>query len=335
MRTTAKETAEPEYSYGALKFTKPATPEQIEAARQKIVAAGKSPDNLRIRMEEVDDATVAAALARFPTATEVSVDDSPLTTLAPFALLTNATRLGIKNVKNADIRPLAGLRRLRSLDLSYSAVADLSPLAGMPELVDIDFYGSELKDFSPLASCPKLDRVYFYAAELPPEGYATLGKLRQVKKFHGGLTKMTSIEWLRQVPQAEEVKIFSEKIADLTPLASLPNLTYLRIWNMNGDSMSCPVGNLSLLANNKKLKKLELPGCRFLNTAALAGLTALETVDLSGAKEPVSVAFATSLPALRELDLSDVRVTDGALLASLPKTVRVRTDKKTQGVPER
>ena len=72
-----------------------------------------------------------------------------------------------------------------------------------------------------------------------------------------------------------------------------------------------------------------------MNTAALAGLTALETVDLSGAKEPVSVAFATSLPALRELDLSDVRVTDGALLASLPKTVRVRTDKKTQGVPER
>ena len=154
-----------------------------------------------------------------------------------------------------------------------------------------------------------------------------------MKKFHGGLTEMKSIEWLRQVPQAEEVKIFAEKIADLSPIASLPNLTYLRLWNMDGGSLATPVGDLSFLANNKKLKRLELPGSRYVNTAALAALTALEEVDLSGAKEPVSVAFAAKLPALKTLDLSNATVTDGAVVASLPKTVRVRTDKKTQGVP--
>ena len=332
-RTTATDTAEPEFKYGSLRFSKPATPEQIAAAKQKIAAEEGSSGSVRLQFEKVDDATVAAAIAQFPNATEVSVSDSQLTSIAPFALLVNATKLKIKDVKNLNIAPLAALRKVRSLEFTYSEIADLSPLAGMTELVDIDFYGAVLKDFSPLAACPKLDKVYFYAAELPPEGYASLGKLKQVKKFHGGLTKMTSIEWLRQVPQAEEVKIFAEKIPDLSPLASLPNLKYLRLWNMDGGSMSAPVGDLALLANCKNLRRLELPGSRYVNTAALAALTALEEVDLSGAKEPVSVAFAAKLPALKTLDLCNANVTDGAIVASLPKTVRVRTDKKTQGVP--
>ena len=331
-RTVATDTEEPEYKYGSLRFSKPATPEQIDAAKQKIAAAGKSADGVRLVFDKVDDATVSAAIARFPAATEVSVSGTQLSTLAPFALLSNATKLSIKNVKKLDISPLAGLRKLRTLDFTYSEIADLSPLSGMPELTNVDFYGATLADFSPLATCPKLDRVYFYAAKLPPEGYATLGKLKQVKKFHGGLTKMTSVEWLRQVPQAEEVKIFAEKIQDLSPIASLPNLTYLRLWNMSGDSMSFAVGDLSFLSNNKKLKRLELPGSKYVNTGALAALPLLETVDLSGAKNPVDVAFAARLPNLKRLDLCGATVTGGAVLASLPKNVNVRTDKKTQGV---
>ena len=45
------------------------------------------------------------------------------------------------------------------------------------------------------------------------------------------------------------------------------------------------------------------------------------------------MAFAAKLPALKTLDLNGATVTDGAVVASLPKTVRVRTNKKTQGVP--
>ena len=333
-RTTAADTAEPEFKYGSLRFSKPATPEQIAAVKQKIAADETSSGSIRLYFNKVDDATVAAAIAQFPGATEVSVSDTQLTTLAPFALLSNVTKLAVKGVKKLNIAPLAGLRKVRSADFTYSEIADLSPLAGMSELEDIDFYGAELTDFSPLASCPKLDRVNFYAAKLPPAGYASLGTLKQVKKFHGGLTKMTSIEWMKQVPQAEEVKIFAEKIPDLTPIASLPNLTYLRLWNMDGGSLSTAVGDLAFLSGNKKLKKLELPGSRYVNTDVLAALPLLETVDLYGAKNPVSVAFAARLPKLKILGLGGATVTDGAVVASLPKTVRVRTDKKTQGVPE-
>ncbi len=97
--------------------------------------------------------------------------------------------------------------------------------------------------------------------------------------------------------------------------------------------MSTPVGNLGpLVANAPHLKCVELPGSRYTNVAALAALKELEEVDLSGAKEPVDISFATQLPKLRSLDLCDVTVVNGAVTNSLPSTVRVRTDKKTKGL---
>lgn len=330
-RTRATDTAEPAFKYGTLTFEKPATPEQILAAKEKVAAA--NPTRLTLSIDKADEATVAAACATFPQADRVTVNNTPLASAAPFALLTNVTRLEIKNVKNLDIAPLATLRKLETVSFSYSQVLDLAPLAALPALKEAEFYGAEVVSFAPLAACPQLKRVYFYAAKTTPEGYASLGTLKQVKQFHGGLTKMTSIAWLRQVPQAEEVQIFAEKIADLSPLASLPNLKYLRLWNMKGGNLSTPVGDLALLAPCTKLERLELPGSAYTNTDALAGLPALKSVDLSGAQNPVSVAFAAKLPALTSLNVSSATVTDGNLVASLPKTVRVRSDKKTVGLP--
>ena len=281
-------------------------------------------------------ATLAAAFLQFPNAGRVTIDKSALASVRPLALLRDVTRLELKNLKALDLTPLAGMAKLKTLSLTYCQIDDFTPLAGLAVLTDLECYGAEVKSFAPLAACPNLDRVYFYAAKSTPEGYASLGLLKQVKKFHGGLTKMTSVAWLRQVPQAEEVKIFAEKIDDLSPIGSLPNLTYLRLWDMNGGALSTAVGDLAFLANCKKLEVLELPGSSFTNTDALAGLTALKSVDLSGGRnaQPVSIAFATKLPGLTRLNLSDANVIDGALVASLPQTVRVTTNDKTQGVPK-
>lgn len=304
VRTAAAETAEPESSASSLTFKKPATPEQIAAAKAKRTAGGR----LNLVFEKGADAeTVTAALVQFPGATAVRV----------------------RNVKGVSLAAFALLRNVAELELRYLKGLDLAPLAGLPALKEISLYASEVKDFSPLASCPRLDRIDFYSVQSTPAGYASLGTLRQVKKLHGGLTKMTSLAWLRQVPQAEELKIFAERIDDLTPIQALPNLVYLRCWNMRGDNLSTAVGDLSFLARNVKLRRLELPGSRYTNTAALAGLPALEDVDLSGAKEPVDVSFAAKLPALRSLSLRDCQVVNGA---ALPKTVRVLTNKGTKGL---
>ena len=312
-RTTSANTAEPEYSYGRIEFTKCATPEQIAAARAKMAADKRDPDSAKLifRVDKKVDptgpdyATLAAACAKFPEAQTVQIDECPgITSIAPLALMANATRIKVSNFKNLDLSPLSGLVNLELLEFTYSEIADLSPIGALPRLKKVDFYGAVLNDFTPLAGCPMLDEVYFYAAKLPPEKYATLGSLKQVKKFHGGLTKMTSIAWLAQVPQAEELVIFAEKIADLSPLAGAVNLKYLRVWNFDGGSMAPALGDLSLLANLKNLEKLELPGSSYSNLAALGGLAKLKKLDLSNAKAPLDLAFARSLPALENLDVS-------------------------------
>lgn len=325
--TAATDTAEPEYKYGTLRFRKPATPEQIAAAKAKIPSAA----SLSLDFEKVDEATVTAAIAQFPGARRISVRKTGLKTLAPFAALRDATdvKIGDADLRGVSLAPLAGLRKLETFDATYSKIDDLAPLAGLPCLKKVGFYGATLTTFAPLASCPRLEEVYFYAAVLPPEGYASLGLLRQVRRFHGGLTKMTDISWLRQVPQTEEVQIFAEKIPDLTPIQALPNLTYLRLWNMAGGNLSAPVGDLALLANNRKLKRLELPGCRYSNVAALAALQDLERLDLSGAKEPVDVAVVASLPKLKSLDLGGSTVVNGT---AIPASVRVGKNSRTQGL---
>ena len=326
--TTATDTAEPEFQYGRLTFEKPATPEQIAAAQAKI-SAGKTVQTLQF--EAVDDATIAAAIAAFPGARQVTVRKTAVTTLAPFAQLKDATEVAVKDadLRAVSLAPLASLPKLKTFAGTYSKFADLSPLAACPELKDVDFYGAEVTSFAPLAACPKLERVYFYAAKTTPEGYASLGALKQVKRFHGGLTKMTDISWLRQVPQAEEVKIFAEKIPDLTPLQALPNLTYVRLWNMKGGNFSTVVGDLSLLAGNVKLKRLELPGSSYSNLGALASLQELEVLDLSNAQGPVDVSVVAKLPKLRSLNVSGSAVVNGA---SIPASVRVSKDKKTTGL---
>ena len=97
--------------------------------------------------------------------------------------------------------------------------------------------------------------------------------------------------------------------------------------------MSTAVGDLApILANATLLEKLELPGSRYTNPAAIGALKNLKTLDLSGAKESVDVSFVSQLPKLKYISLRDATVVNGAAVTALPKMVRVITDKKTKGL---
>ena len=230
--------------------------------------------------------------------------------LAPVAAFTSARRVSITGVK-ADFAPLAKLAAVRTLALKYCEIADLAPVAALPALAELDLYASKVKDFAPLAAAKSLRTIDYYAVKplVPGEDcYRSLGTLKQVTAFHGGLTKMTSLAWLKDVPQAEEVKVFAEKIDDFTPLASLPNLRYLRAWSMDGGNFATAFGSLKVLANATKLERLELPGSVVADFDALAALTALKTLDLA-VKCDVDLAFAKGLRNLKKLTLPNDRKT--------------------------
>jgi len=329
-RTTATDTAVPEVKWGRLNVKKPATPEQVLEAKNAYLAEKRDMANASIQFENVDDATVSATLAVFHQAVNVDVKKSKLTTLAPFALLRNARRIGLNDVDCTDMKPLSGLVGLKTLSLHYCTITDFSALATLRSMEDLDLYGSKVDcSFAPLAACPKLRKIDFYAVKGPQSTYDSLGALAQVKEFHGGLTKMTSLAWVKTVPQMETLKVFAEKIDDLTPISTLVNLTYFRGWNMDGGSMSTALGDLSFLAPCRKLKKLELPGSAFSNVALIGTFTELEELDLSRVKQPVDVSFVKSLPKLKRISLYSTQVVNGS---AIPASVKVYKDKNTTGL---
>lgn len=329
-RTTSADTAVPEIKWGNVYVRKPATPEQVLEAKNAYLAEKRNLANATVRFENVDDATVAATLAVFHQASNVDVGKSALTTLAPFALLRNVQRLSLNKVDCSDMKPFAGLSNVKTLSLHYCTIADLAPLAGMRALEQLDLYGAHVTgSFAPLAACPKLKKVDFYAVKGPQEVYDSLGALRQVRDFHGGLTKMTSLKWLSGAVQTESLQVFAEKIDDFSPVSTLVNLTYFRGWNMDGGSMATALGDLSFLAPCRKLRKLELPGSAYSNTALIGTFAELEELDLSNAKQPVDVSFVKSLPKLKRLSVRGTEVVNGS---AIPASVKVYSDKKTKGL---
>ena len=286
---------------------------EVAAAAEEFKSLGGSP-SVSLTLEKCDAGALAAAAQAWPGATSVYITDTAadrkISDLAPVTAFTSARRVSITGVK-ADFAPLAKLAAVSTLALKYCEISDLAPVAALPALAELDLYASKVKDFSPLAAAKSLRKIDYYAVNplVPGEDcYRSLGTLKQVTAFHGGLTKMTSLAWLKEVPQAEEVKIFAEKIDDFTPLASLPNLRYLRAWNMDGRNLATAFGSLKVLANATKLERLELPGSVVTDFDALAALTALKTLDLT-VKCDVDLAFAKGLKSLKKLTLPNDRKT--------------------------
>ena len=329
-RTTASETSVPEVKYGGVMFNKPATPEQIQEAKAAYIAGGRKVENARLTFQGVDDATLAAGLGAFPEAAYVSVKESRLSTLKPFAVAFNATQIVLNKVPCEDLAPLAACSKVRALEMKYCSIAGMSGLASLQSLESLDLYGSTMSgSFAPLAACSKLRKIDFYALKAPQSTYDSLGALKQVTSFHGGLTKMTSLRWVAGVPQAEELQVFAEKIDDFSPVSTLKNLRYFRGWNMDGGSMATALGDLSFLANCRGLKRLDLPGSAYSNTALIGTFADLEEIDLSNAKQPVDVSFVKSLPKLKRITLRGTEVVNGS---AIPANVKIYSDKKTKGL---
>ena len=330
MRTTATETAVPNVQYGMIYVTKPATPEQIAEAKKAYLNDGRQLEDARLKFEKVDDATVGATIAAFRDATSVEMKETKIESLAPFALLGNVRRISLNKVTCADTSPFAHCAKLQALELRYCTLSDFSGFAALQNLETIDLYGSNVSgSFAPLASCSRLKKIDYYAVKGDQALYDSLGTLKQVKEFHGGLTKMTSIKWLLNVPQAEVLVVFSEKIDDLSPISTLANLTHFKGWNMDGGRMAPALGDLSFLVNCKKLKKLELPGSSYTGTALIGTFADIEELDLSRAKQPVDVSFVKQLPKLKRISLYGTEVLNGG---AIPSGVKVYKDKKTKGL---
>lgn len=288
---------------GRVSFFGAASPEEVAEARAGLSSKNVHAGMASVRLVSPDDATLDAVVNAFPVCRQFTVDSANVSSFAP----------------------LAKLKRVKKLDIMNSRVADLSPVADVCMVEDVSLYGSEVCDFAPLARCAGLRSLNFYATRTPPEAYATLGALAQVKSFQGGLTGMKSLEWVRGVPGMEELQLFAEDICDFSPLSTLGRLRKFRAWNMDGEELSpshpvAELGDVSFLASCRSLETLELPGSSYWNLASLSTLSLLKRVVLSGARKDVDLSFLATCKKLEMLDVSvpGAPVTGFAALADHP-----------------
>ncbi|MCR5257410.1 MAG: hypothetical protein K6E40_04565 [Desulfovibrio sp.] len=256
-------------------------------------------------------------------------DDAVVKKVASFEglpSLPNLDEVQLSNCAPADLTPLAAaFPGLVKLDLSNCVIKDLSPLAKLSKLEDLSLYGAHVKDFSPLAGCPALETLNYYATK--GADYSTLGKLTQVKELNGGLTELADISWMAGMKNLRSFDLFSEKVADYSPMAS-SGVEQLQIWKMSVPQDLTSLGSVKTLTD---LKLWDLNGMK--GAAALASLPRLAKLTLDGVNaesgDPVDLSFLGKLSSLKELVINGSKVANFDAVAGCKalETVDIREAK--------
>ncbi len=248
--------------------------------------------------------------------------------------LPDAPKVHMASINNADIPDLTPANKFSTakvLNFRYANIKDFTPLAANKLTEELSLYGATVSDFTPLAAMPALKKVDVYASK--GGNYQTLGALTQVTTIHTGMTAMDSIEWVKKTPNLKELRLFSEKIADYTPVngSGIENLT---IW-----SMRLPV-DLSQIKGASKLKVLTLWSCTkdnpVTNTAAIAELTSLEKMEVLGlntCNSNLDGKFAAGLKNLKQLSIDKVpEITSPESLGSLESLEKLKIARVSKSV---
>ena len=131
-----------------------------------------------------------------------------LSDISILANFTNLTELDLGQNSITNLSPLAALTELRVLDLSDNPITDLSPLCALKNLTDLRLDGNHLTeqtDFSPLLALTQLQSL----------------------DLSRNLIGDRSLETIAQLTTLKNLDVSYNRITDISPLATLPNLIHL------------------------------------------------------------------------------------------------------------
>ena len=191
------------------------------------------------------------------------------------------------------IRDLTGLEfatNMRDLWLKHNEhISDLSPIAGLHNLTALDIGHNSVSDLSPLAG------------------------LTNLRKINIGNNKISDLSPLEGLKNLERFLSWNNFLSDLSPLAKL---TEMKLWVIDicgGDP------DISVLKDAKNLKELYLGGSSVSDTdiVALAGLTNLTRLGVTGNRDLSNLSVLSGLTNLKWLDLRDCNISDISPLSGL------------------
>lgn len=271
--------AEAKVAWNRIAYDGPVTQQEIAKATRQYLKRHYLMADMILEARCADAESLALLARNYPAVTRLEIADSPeVADLAFAAAFTNITVLGISNMNPTDLSRLAECPKLEWLNMVKCKLPDLAAFASLGKVKFVGLEDSELTDFSPLGKMASLEAVSFRGVKGPPTLWATLGELKQVKRFFGGRTQMRSIAWVKGTSQMEELRLFAEQIDNWQPISSAKNLKKLDVRAMRSmvdapDIRRCPSLETLVLLGSPVSRVKDLLGCASLKVIDVGGVT--------------------------------------------------------------
>ena len=211
------------------------------------------------------------------------------------------------------------MERLTVLNAESKNISLIEGLEYAVNLVELRLYNNNISNIEPLKDLVNLEILHIGKNNI--SSLEALKKLTNLKKlyFHGN--KVSSVEPLRNLIQLTTLHIgdgyyingqwydFKNNVTDISPLANLTKLKYLRLENNQ-------VSDISALSNLVNLNELYLYRNKVVDITPLTGLINLKNLRLNE-NQISNVSALSNMTNLNELYLSENRITDITPLSGL------------------
>lgn len=255
---------------------------------------------------------------------------------SPLGRLPSLTDLEIRGAsKLSDASLFASLHKLQRLFLFECGVTDLTPLANMTHLKRLiistrAYTRSEMvSDLTPLRGMNALLELHLHCASTCGglDDLTFFPRLQKLGLAGAGVCQLPDLSALNDL---SELRIYDAEVNDLTPLAPLTQLRSLDLSYIqhSRDDSHTPIRDVDALAGMTKLEHLDLTGLRDLNDiSSLSGMTALRELTLESCGQLTDLTPLQGLHQLNTLRLSRCRqLSDLSPLADLHNLRKVSLD---------
>ncbi|MAN99242.1 leucine-rich repeat domain-containing protein [uncultured Roseovarius sp.] len=260
-------------------------------------------------------------------ATNVLLDNNPVGEVSSLRFLQRLQFLDASNTGLDDDDSLLNLRALRNLDISSNPIQELWALRNMSELQSVNFRDTQIRDIRVLDELPNLQNATMWNAPVVMNSMLTyclvhrfqIGMLGDARRTVDAIMAVAEgagqssqncrgvNDWARSVTS---LNLNAKQITNVTPIAGMPELTSLLLYNNN-------IRDVQPMRNLRKLKTLNL-GKNQLSSIPIVFSQDLENLYVTE-NQIVNPSAVTRYSKLKSLNLRKNRLTVTSGISGLPQ----------------
>ena len=215
----------------------------------------------------------------------------------------NTTSLSRDDISRDDIL------KVTELNLNNLELTDISDLSEFKNLIKLSLNDNYLNNLTPLVELTKLEELYAWndpfksdeekAAEKGKIHLSDMSFLKNLTKLHEidfTYTGITDIEWVKWLPNIEIMRVYCNKIPDISPISVLKKLKQVFFFDCGLSDISVfkelpditgvainmnKISDLTPLINCKNITYLDAHTNQIADITALSGMTEMRYLTLA------------------------------------------------------